>query len=255
MIKIYRSMAITAAAAAVLCVIFGTANASLMLRQPSVKLFLAQGQTFSGGIILENVSDKPLEVKTGFADSLDKGGKPVKNACAKWINLADENFVIPAKGMKDLRFTVSVPKDAKGGYWTGLVYTYNYGKIKGPEDITMNVKMNLEEPIEITVSDTIERKLTIENLDVTSFAGSVEVKVSLKNTGNTFMQVTPKFIIADSTGKVVKTIRSGSFKTYPEREYDMKGGETLEKGRYSLIAMFDFEDRDTLIEQRFFEIK
>lgn len=253
--NIYRLISIAATAAAVFCVILSTAHASLMLRQPSVKLFLRQGQVFSGGIILENVSDKPLEVNAGFADALDKNGKPIKHACSSWISLSDEKFVIPPKSIKDLRFTVSVPKDARGGFWTGLVYSYRYGTVKGPDDITLNVKMHLEEPIEITVSDTIEKRFAIEKLEAVQLSGSVEVSAALKNTGNTFVQVTPRFIIANSEGKVIKNIRSGSFKSYPGGEYDMKGREKLERGRYSVIAIVDYEADEPVIEQRYFEIK
>jgi|GEM_PF-2571908 len=255
--KNYFPKIICFAAAAAFLFFSCAADAALMLRQPSVQLFLKQGQEFSGGIILENVSGAPVTVKTDFADMLDKDGKPVKHACSKWIKLAESEFVIPAKSIKDLRFTAIVPKDARGGYWTGLVYSYYSGKVKGPDDITLNIRMNIEEPIEITVMDTAEKKLSSEKLDVSISTEALSIRSTLKNAGNIFMKVNPEYLLVNSEGRVIKALKTSSFKTYPGEKYSMEGTEKIDlpKGRYSLIAIFGYEEQEPLVEQKYFEIK
>lgn len=225
---------------------FQTSQASLFLRQPSVDLFLSKGQVFEGGVILENTSDQPLEVKAAFVDSLDKNGKPVKRSAEKISKLAESKFVIAPKATKDLKFKVTVPESATGSYWSGLMYTYNYGKVKGPSDITLNIKMNIEEPFRITIKNTEDPKLAVQDTNISYLDGTLNINVKVKDTGNTYFDVRPSIIIIDEAGKVEKKIKSSTFKAYPEEEYGLAYSNKvdLSSGKKTVIVAFDFgEDK------------
>ena len=221
---------------------FGSSQASLFLRQPSVDLFLSKGQVFEGGVILENVSDKALEVKAAFVDSLDKTGKPVKRSAAKMSKLSQDKFIIAPRSTKDLRFKVTVPENASGSYYSGLVYSYNYGKVKGPSDITLNVKMNLEEPFRFTVKNTEDPKLTVKDTKISYIDGVLSINAKVIDTGNTYFDVRPSIVIVNTEGKVEKTIKSDTFKAYPEEEYDLAFDNKvdLSRGDKNVIVAFDF---------------
>ena len=220
-------------------------EASLMLRQPSVKLSLAQGEKHSGGIILENTADQPLNVKVALSDDPDPKGKTVERACSKWITLQETSFQIAPKSVKDLRYTVVVPKNAKGGYWTGVVYSYFGGTMNPTGDMNVNINMNVEMPINIAVIDTLDNKLTVKDMTYSYDKSNKDLKLAvvLKNDGNVFQTVTSYFVVKDSKGKVIKEDKGPSIKIYPpnEKSFEQKEKIELSKGAYALQAIFDYD--------------
>ena len=237
--------------------IAGVSSASLMLRQPSVDLSLNSGAAFSGGIILENVSSQPLNVKVRMADSADKDGKTITRACSTWIKLSEENFTLPANSIKDLRFTADIPKEAQGGYWTALVYTYDYGKVKGPSGMDVNIKMNIEEPFRIMINGTLKKNLVAEKTEALYNSGTIEVSSKVKNIGNTFEDVNPTALIVDKDGKVVRTINSHTIKAYPGEEYDIDLRGTLDapQGKYKVISIFEYGGDKVLTVEKSLAVK
>lgn len=224
--------------------IASTANANLMFRQPSLKLTLKQGQSFNGGIVLENVSDRPLKVKAEFVDTIDKDGKTVKRACSKWMSLAESDFVIPPNSVKDVRINVEVPKDASGGYWTAIVYSYQQGQMKGPEDVTFNIKMHIEMPVNIQISDTVKNDLSASDIRLAySPEKSLTIKAKIKNTGNSFTEAKMLSVLFGPDGKVADKFNSEKFKIYPdeEKEISYEKKPELKKGRYKAVFMLDFD--------------
>lgn len=229
-------------AAAIL--IAGTADANLMLRQPSLKLLLKQGQAFNAGIVLENVSDKPLKVKAEFVDTLDKDGKAVKRSCSKWMNLVESEFVIAPNSVKDLRLDLKVPQNASGGYWTAIVYSYSKGQVKGPEDMTFNIKMHVEMPVNIQIADTVKNDLYFEKTSINYSPEKVlSIKSNVKNTGNSFTEAKLLTVIFDPKGNVVERLSSEKFKIYPDEEKELSYSKALDlpKGGYKAVFMLDFE--------------
>jgi hypothetical protein len=229
---------------AVFVFVAGSAQASLMLRQPSIKMLLKPGETVSNGIVLENASDGPLTVDVQLADTLDSNGKPVKRACADWIKLNETSFTIPAKSIKDLRYSVSVPKDTQGGYWTAIVYSYSGGQMAGPADMTFNIKMHVESPINVLISDTVKNDLSIGKIDV-KYSGDkiLKMEASIKNVGNCFTDVRPAFVIFDSKGDIVKSLKADTFKIYPddEKQINYSGALNIPKGKNAVVGIFDFD--------------
>lgn len=224
--------------------IAGTAHANLMLRQPSLKLLLKQGQNFNGGIVLENVSDKPLKVKAEFVDSMDKDGKTVKRACSEWMDLAENEIVIPPNSVKDLRVNIKVPKNVSGGYWTAIVYSYYSGQMKGPEDMVFNIKMHIEMPVNIQIADTVKNDLSFEKTDLSySAEKALSVKAKVKNTGNSFAEAKLLAVILGPGGNVAEKFVSEKFKLYPDEEKDLSYNKNLSlpKGGYKVVFMLDFD--------------
>ena len=225
---------------------FGSSQASLFLRQPSVDLFLSKGQVFQGGVILENISDKTLEVKAAFVDGLDKNGKPGKRSAEKMAKLAESKFSIAPRSIKDLKFKVTVPENASGSYWSGLVYTYNYGRVKGPSDITLNVTMNIEEPFRVTVKNTEDPRLTVKDTSISYLDGTLNINAKVVDSGNTYFDVRPSIIVMNESGNVEKKIKSSTFKAYPDEEYGLAYSNKVElsSGKKTIIVAFDFgEDK------------
>lgn len=221
----------------------GSSFANLMLREPSVNLFLKQGQKFKGGIVLENISSKDLRVSAASVTSFDKNGNPEKRSSSNMLKLDKNSFVIPAKNIYVLRYSVDIPKDANGGYWSSIIYTYYGGSMPGPEGITFNFKMHDEAPVNISVLDTAQKKLAIKKIEAVYSEGiTLEIKSSVKNIGNIFEEVKPVFLILDPDGKLLYSLKANTFKAYPSHEYsiDLRKELKIEKGRNKLIGIFDF---------------
>jgi len=241
-----RSTIAAAIALIYLGLAFQTSQASLFLRQPSVDLYLSKGQVFEGGVVLDNTSDKELKVKASVVDGLDKEGKPVKQSISKLAKLGQEEFTIPAGGSKDLKFKIEVPSNAQGSYWGGLVYTYHYGQVKGPEDITLNIKMNIEEPFRFTVKGTEAPAIALKDVKMVYNNGTLNIKVKAVNTGNVYYDVRPSILIIGKNGKIEKKIKSSTFKAYPGEEYPLEYNNEVvfARGAKDVILAFDYgEDK------------
>lgn len=225
-------------------VLFGISSyANLILRQPSLTLFLKQGQNFNGGIILENNSNQDLNVSVQSVDSFDNLGKPQKRSSGTMIKLAEKQFVISSKGIYDLRYSAEVPKNGEGEYWSSIIYSYNAGSIKGPEDMTVNFRMHLEEPVYVKVLSTEKRDLLIETFEaVFSESKNIEIKSKIKNTGNVIEEVKASFLILDLRGKILASFKSNTLRAYPGQEYDMNLNKEIkiEKEKIKIIGSYDF---------------
>lgn len=244
MIKLSRIFIALIFAFIINAVLFGISSyANLMLRQPSLTLFLKQGQNFNGGIILENTLDQDLNVSVQSVDSFDNSGKPQKRSSGTMIKLAEKEFIIPPKGIYDLRYSLKVPKNGEGEYWSSIIYSYNAGSIKGPEDMTVNFRMHVEEPVYVKVINTEKRDLLIETFEaIYSESKNIDIKSKIKNTGNIIEEVKASFLILDLQGKILASFKSNMLRAYPGQEYDMNLNKeiTLEKGMIKIIGSYDF---------------
>jgi hypothetical protein len=231
----------------------GIAGASLQLRQPSLKLMLDKGQVFYGGIVLENVSGKDLTVKAEAVPALESDGKPSVRSCSDWMLLEDGSFILPAGGIKDLRFKISVPQKAEGGYYSSIVYSYHAGQMQGPDDMTFNIKMHIEMPVNIQISGTVKNDISIKDLGVSyNDNRMVEIASTVVNTGNSFTDVKASYLILSPDGSVVQVFSSGNIKLYPgdERQIPYIGQAKLEKGENTMIGIFDFGGESPMSAQK-----
>lgn len=247
----------TAFSAVFVLVFTGISFAGLMLMQPSVKLFLKQGEKHSGGIILQNISDQPLKINAEFADELDKDMKPVDRACAKWVKLDESEFTIPANGFKDLRYTVDVPLDVKGGYWTGLVYSYDAGKMPSPGQLDMDIKMHIEEPINISIMDTVNNDFLLTSFEANYSGDLINISAKMNNTGNCFEEITSYFLVYDASGRLAASLKYPAVKIYPDKDkvINVSSKTKLDSGKYRVVCLFDYSYDKLKVEEKGLEVK
>ena len=216
--------------------------ANLMLMHPSVKLFLKNGEKFSGGIILQNTASVPLKINAVLADTLDKDMKPIARACAGWIELEETDFVIPANGFKELKYKLTVPDNARGGYWTAIVYSYDAGKMAAPGNMNVGIRMHIESPINISIMDSIEDDIKASSIMPSYEDGQVKISATIKDTGNTFEDITSYFMVYNGSGKQVLSLKCPATKIYPDNEkaIEVTSATKLASGSYKVICLFDY---------------
>ncbi|MCX5749659.1 MAG: hypothetical protein NTZ10_05400 [Candidatus Saganbacteria bacterium] len=243
--------------ALVIFIISAPCQSALLLRQPSIELYLEKGQVFNGGVILENTSDSAIDVTAGMVNSLDKDGKPAKYSCSKWTKIEEEKFSIPPKSIKDLRFRTAVPQDAKGGYSSGLLYSYRTSTVQGPSDITLNINMNIEMPFRVSVKGTADHAMSVKSFDAKCSSEVLTISSKVKNTGNTFQDVRATFLVLGPDGKLLDTLKAGSFMTYPDEEYniDYSGKTDLPKGNVKMLGLFDYGADKIKTEEKVFNVE
>ncbi len=189
------------------------------------------------------MSDKPLSVKAELVDGFDKDGKPASRSCAKWMKLEDESFVIPARGIKDVRFEAIVPRNAEGGYYSSIVYSYDKGQVQGPEDMKLNIKMHIEMPVNIQISGTVKNDVSVKELKAEcSKDGYIKISSKISNTGNCFTDVKTTFLIIGSNGSVSDVFTAANVKMYPgdEKEISYSGKAKTDRNDGVIIGVFDF---------------
>jgi len=231
--------------------LIASVNVEAVSVQPSVvKIQVNHGETKNGTFDLYNRADKEVYIKVQLKDwSVDpRSAKREFVAAGKesrsltdWVIIEPEGFLLGADKHQIVRYTVKVPKDAKGGYWGLACFVTKPLKKKGGVVAAGEVVsfMGLE------VINTLEKKIEIRNIQAYNDANGMKLKVSVKNTGNVplFMPAPDgKFVIKNSKNKTVAKGDLNGQMILPQElmDYATTDPVKLAKGEYTAIIFFDY---------------
>ena len=226
-------------------------NAYAVSVQPSVvKIQAAAGETKNGTFDVYNRSDKEVYIKVNLKDwVVDKktskrdfsnaGNNP--KTLTDWMIVEPEGFLLGPDKHQTVRYTVKVPKDAKGGYWGLTCFTTKPLEKKGGVVAAGEVVSFLG----LEVTNTIEKKIEIRDIKAYNDAKGMKLRVEIKNIGNA-----PIFMPAPDGKYVIKngkneTVAKGDLKgqmSLPEEiiEYELVDPVKLEAGEYTAVIFFDY---------------
>jgi hypothetical protein len=148
-------------------------------------------------------------------------------SCAPWIAIEPKNFVLPPNGRRNVRISLKVPEDAKGGYYTCAII--NARTEKDTSETTLPSPTNC--PIVLTIPTTFEIAGEIIKVDVEHpVETAVSLKAKFKNNGN------------------VHTVLFGGVNLERWVEPgDVPGLVVIDTGRYESAGLFKFETDSTYI--------
>ncbi|MEO0233512.1 MAG: hypothetical protein ABIN35_02710 [candidate division WOR-3 bacterium] len=144
-------------------------------------------------INVQNTTDSTLHVKIYAVDwSLDidnnvkyfTAGK-LKNSCSNWIYVNPQEFNINPNSSEDIRFTLSVPKNVFGDYWSMIFFEST------PFNPTGSSMLLVAGRVGCTIYSTIAGT-TVKNGDITGLEfdkKEYKVKAIFENTGNVHLRV------------------------------------------------------------------
>jgi len=239
----------------------GEANAALAYRAwPAVMdIHVPAGQTISGEFhVRNNQQTDALEMKfeprdvrqrlDGNKEIIEGEGEVAPRPCAGWVTLEPQNAHMPPLGEAVVRFTVSVPKQARGFYAAGLLCIPPPpppNPEAGGMAIGVVVRVALGLRINVTGRAPSEkaavREAELMELKHEESHPTTGVRVRLANMGETLLDMAPQVVILKKSGERLTRVWSGTagkIEVLPtaEVDYTVDTGRRLPGGEYLVRA-------------------
>lgn len=238
--------------------------ATIRISTPKIELELEPGETYSGDIIAENPTEEPLKAKVYLEDWVYvPGGNGEKRfapagttaqSASSWITFTPSQETIPAYGRITARYTIKVPQDAKGGFYSVMFFETILGSGIDTEGVNVLVAGRIGALFFIHIKGTVERQGDIQSVDVNPPSGNkpMEITTTFKNTGNIDVNLGGKFLIMDAEGKILGRGDLARIYTFPGAT---ESGKTqwvgrLSKGSYQLLLTYDLGKGTTVVKEQ-----
>ncbi len=241
-----------------------TEAATIRISAPKVQLELVPGETYSGEIVAENPTTEAVKVKIYLEDwaytpgaAGQKTFTPVGStslSCGKWITFSPSDTTIEPFGRLQLRYTIKVPPDAKGGHYAVLFFETILGAATDEEGVNVLVAGRIGSLFYIEAKGVAERKGKIESVNIKAPEGNkpFEIVTTFANTGDVDITLNGKYLIMDKDGVVHGRGDLSSIYTFPgykETEVTQWVGR-LPKGDYQVLLTYDLGKGKTLVEEK-----
>jgi hypothetical protein len=222
------------------------------------------GGSYSRTIAIQNPRKTPMELSTQLMDwkyIAPSGKKTLLQAgltarsCARWVTLTPDKLTIPPGGIGTLRFSLTTPKEAEGGYVATILYRINPPPVdKDNPNTTVNIGVQLTAPILLEIAKTQRVEGTLMAFQPVNPKANrpMDVKAKFRNTGNVRIQAKGRLAIMDMKGKALGWTPFPDLKTLPGDEFEVtaswKAG--LPPGDYRLVATFEMAPGKILVEEK-----
>ncbi len=227
--------------------------ATIRISSPRVELELAPGETYSGEIVAENPDNEEVQARvyaedwvyapggTGEKRFSPAGTTPLSGS--KWINFNSEASVLKPYGKAITRYTITVPPDAKGTYYSVLFFETQFGSTKSEDGANVSVAGRIGALFFIQVKGTVTRSGEVQNVTITPPQGNqpMEIETVFHNTGNVDVTLGGNFLIMNTEGRVLGRGDLYSIYTFPgvteTRKTQWVG--KLPKGSHQMVLTYD----------------
>jgi len=236
-----------------------------------VELKVSAGAAHTQAVTLKNESKKSVRVRARVDDwYLSKDGtpqfKPVDAAdrysAAAWVRLNPPEQLVGPGATAVVRFTTTVPKDAKeGGYRCAIMFEFD------PPDADPATKgrdVMFRGRVATLVYATVGAPIPsvdLTDLQVRTSPGRpAEVLATLKNSGGTHVRTKGTMIIFDGAGQIVRQVPVPNVPVLPESERDVsiltaqESEAPLPPGKYRIEVRIDVGQPAVIIGETTFEI-
>lgn len=235
---------------------------TIRVSNPKIELELAPGETYSGEIVAENPDSEEVKLRvyaedwvyvsggTGEKKFTPAGTTPLSGT--KWITFTPSDAVLPPFGKVTARYTIAVPQDAKGAYYSVLFFETILGTTQNEEGVNVLVAGRVGALFLIHIKGTTDRQGEVSQVKVTAPEGNkpMEIETTFKNTGNVDITLGGNLLIMDGDGKVAGRGDLNKIYTLPgsveSRKTQWVG--RLPKGTYELLLTYDLGQGKTLVK-------
>ena len=238
--------------------------ATIRISAPKIQLELAPGESYSGEIVAENPTEEDNKVKIYMEDwAYIPGGAGEKKfspggttplSSAKWITFSPVQDVIKPFGRTTVHYTVNVPADAKGAYYSVLFFETVLGATTDEEGVNVLVAGRIGALFFIEIKGTADRKGELRSVVIKTPEGNkpMEIATTFQNTGNTDITLGGNFLIMDPQGKVQGRGDLNKIYTFPA---DTGTGTTqwvgrLPRGQYQVLLTYNLGKGKSLVEEK-----
>ena len=229
---------------------------TLRIDNPKIELKVVPGQTVTGAIGIENLSDQDMNIRTYLEDfkyvapfdGTKQFSAPgvVKNSCSAWISFSPQEFVLPAHGKKQVFYSINVPQGVSGGYYSVLFMESQIGFTQDAQGKQVMVMGSIGSLFFLETQDSV-KKVEITSLD----ASGNRIYGRIRNAGNVIVIAKPVFYVMDESGLVADRGNPADIFLNPgdATSFSLDISENLAPGRYIAVITFDLEDQDVEIKE------
>jgi hypothetical protein len=217
-----------------------------------IRLSIPPGKSNYGEITVENPSNEYMKIRvyledwyyTPEADGSKKfvSANTTDFSCASWIDFSPSEFNLPPFGKQRVGYSIKVPADAKGGYYTALLFETVIGEPKLKEaEMGAGIAFALRTAslFYIEVEGTVKSTFSLENLLVRTKPQEkiLEISLDFKNTGNVDITAGGLYHIIDKDGLVYARGEFNDVYTFPQdsAKFTAVWKGTIPQGKYNLV--------------------
>lgn len=238
----------------------GIANNACAIDMPridksKIRLYVKPGSTQNGEIVVENITDEAKSMRVYPQDwyySSGDGSKefvPVNatlHSCASWISFSPADFILPAFSRQKVRYSVKVPLQVSGGYYSVLFFENMIAKaptLELKQTVGVNLAVRFATLFYIEIDGTTERKGVLEKLEFkkAGLYAPLLISADFRNTGNVDFIASGVFAIMDAAGRVAGRGKVNDLYALPADKSKLKGiwRESLQPGNYTFVLTLD----------------
>lgn len=245
--------------------------AGIRIDKPKIRLTIAPGSYDGGEVKVENNGNDPASVKVyledwvykvqdGGKEFIPKGTTPL--SCSNWITFYPADFTVPVGGTQMVRYTVTVPQDAKGGYYSVMFFETGGGDMEKLDEqgntMTVKVLNRLGALFYVEPQGTIQKTAELKNLVISQNLNRLNVSADLINTGNTDIAASGTFDVMDAQGFVYARGAFEDAYTLPKDKATIRSvvnSTNLKAGDYDILITLDFQNNGNLIKEAKFSVE
>lgn len=188
--------------------------------------------------IISYLGDWDLD-SNGRVRFLTEGENP--RSATPWVKINPAEFPVAPGNKRRVQVSVTIPKDAKGEYWTMAYFEARSNSVLKTTGV--NMAGRIANAIYVVVDNGVEKKGAITG--VRGFFGypkGFQGIIRFENRGNVRLFPRGRIEIKDHTGKLVTTIPIEPQTVFPGsfRILTVNKGMTLKKGEYVILAILDY---------------
>ncbi len=229
-----------------------------LISKSKIRVIAQPGQTIYGDMTVENQSDKKATYKLYLNDwyylPAADGTKefvPARTtglSCASWITFSPAELEMAPFSKKSVRYSVKIPKEAKGGYFAALFFETLLGSVAEGSDrlqAGMNIALRVATLFYVEAKGTTERSASIAGISFENAKGkepyNFKLTLDFVNTGNVDITAGGTFHIINDKGLVLARDEFSNIYTFPGGKARLvaQSRAKVPKGRYNLVLTVD----------------
>jgi hypothetical protein len=240
----------------------------LGISPPDISIQISPGQTYQGEIFVFG-SDRETTQVTIFKNDwfLTSAGAyqflpmgTVKRSAAPWVTIQANRLSLAPKTGQRVQYTLKVPADASGSYWTALMFSTVPAAAPGNGRFQIAMSGRVAYIMRIDVNGSAPGRGSIERFHLNWDAKQQKIVAALrvKNSGESFVRFKGRLEIRDNRGRIVNVLSFGEGLILPGSAQEFRLQEYsfhFQPGYYVGLAVADLGDQSLKAVQTTFQVK